>query len=166
MCNCKKDILDIEQTINEHSAMCHGCEIAFILKELIGVNQRLLIKFEEAYGVPKGSTLTISQLSPTPGAAYKSGLLAYDGVLRNLAVSGAGNITVSINQSNSAISTVNVGTFNVGSTGTININHHLMIPIGSSFSISTDAVMATAISLSAWIEPASMAGEEFYRVRR
>src|SRR5487761_616679 len=100
LCNKKNEVARTvrEALHEEHEGMHnHLADISWTLKLLAGVTQRLLAKFEEAEGTPKGGAYVFSQANPVQATVYTGKQLAYDGVIRQMVLSGPGNVTVTLN---------------------------------------------------------------------
>lgn len=159
---------EIKRTIQEeqHTATSHLAEIAYGLKLLVGLHQRMLTKLEEALGTPKGAPYVLSQSDPSQNTVYAGSALAYDGVIRSMVVSGPGNVTIKINDSVEIGGAVTLAI--VGCNGNaVSVDLHARMPLGATLSVATDSNAGTGVLvLSAWIEPISESNPEIYRMRR
>lgn len=171
-CNCPECRDDVKrqvrEAIHESNQVTHNhlAEISYGLKVLVGVVQRLLNKFEEAEGTPRGSAYVINQGSPAQNTAYVGNALAYDGVIRSMVLSGNGNVIVTLqnNLSLGGSTTIAVVSCNGGA---VNVPLRHKMPINSTLSISTDSSSGTGIvALSAWIEPIKESNPEYFLLRR
>jgi len=145
---------------------CHHHEsIEAILINHAGILERLLQKFEEQYGMPKGDPFSFSQLVTAQNTVYTSNPVNYNGIIRSLLISGPGNITLGIN--NFSPLGGNIQICRIASSNTpIPIPHHIRVPVGATFTLSTDSNATTLMSMSAWIEPVSLEGQDQYRMKR
>ena len=160
----------VKEAIHEANSVSHNhlAEISYALKILVGVTQRLLAKFEEAEGTPRGEPYVISQSSPAQNTAYVGAQLAYDGVIRSMVISGGGgNVTIKVNDKTLPGGSVTLAVVNTLSSGAIPVYLHYRMGIGSTLSIQTDSNAASGtMALSAWIEPIRESGTELFRLRR
>lgn len=133
---------------------------------IAGILERLLQKFEEQYGMPKGDPFSFSQLNPAQNTAYQSQPVNYNGIIRSLLISGPGNITLTIN--NFSPLGGNAQICKIASSSTpITVPHHIRVPVGATFTLATDSNAGTGLlTMSAWIEPISLEGQEQYRLKR
>jgi hypothetical protein len=133
---------------------------------MIGLLQRLLSKFEEHYGLPKGDPFSFSQSSPAQNTNYTSTPVAYNGVIRGLIIAGKSNVTLSISTNETSTLLTQICKLPCAG-GALTIPFHIRVPNNATFTISTDDASGTGIvSVAAWIEPIALTGEEHYRVRR
>lgn len=159
---------EVTHALSEGHAGLHGhlSELALAVKILIGVQQRMLSKFEEAFGVPKGDMLVFSQASPSANTVYTSGSLGYDGVIRGLVLSGNGNVKLVQNDSLSIGGAYTLAVVACNG-GAINVPVRHKFPIGSTLSVQTDSSAGTGIvGVTAWIEPCAETGAELFQMRR
>jgi hypothetical protein len=132
----------------------------------IGILQRLLAKFEEHYGLPKGDPFSFSQSSPTQNTNYTSTPITYNGVIRGLIIAGNSNVTLSISTNETSTLLNQICKLPCGGNA-LTVPFHIRVPNGATFTLSTDSAAGTGIvSMAAWIEPIALTGEEHYRVRR
>lgn len=160
--------LTVRQALKEEQSATHDrlADIGYSLKLLTGLVQRLLSKFEEASGTPRGTPYTFSQASPTQDTAYTGTPVAYDGVLRSLVVSGPGNITVTINDPHELSGTATLAIIGCNG-GAVPVQCHYRVPINATLSIQTDAAGGSGLlALTAWIEPIIESNPEYFRMRR
>lgn len=167
--DCSNEVLhQVKETLREQSAGHYSCltEISYNLKLLIGISQRLLTKFEEAQGTPKGASYTFSQSSPAQNIAYTGKPLAYDGVIRSMTISGPGNVSVILNDKLALSGSTTIAI--IGCNGSaIPVFLHHKVPLGATLSIQTDSNAGTGLlALSAWIEPIVESNPEYFRLRR
>lgn len=133
---------------------------------MIGLLQRLLAKFEEHYGLPKGDPFSFSQSSPVQNTNYTSTPVAYNGVIRGLVIAGKSDVTLSISTTENTNLINQICKLPCGGNA-LTIPFHIRVPNGATFTLSTDDASGTGIvSMAAWIEPVALTGEEHYRVRR
>lgn len=168
---CNDEITkQVKEALHEANTTSHNhlAEISYALKMLVGINQRLLAKFEEAFGTPKGEPYVITQSTPAQNTAYSGSPLAYDGVIRHMVVSGGGgNITIKVNDKTLPGGSVTLAIVNTLLSGSIPVHLPYRMGIGSTLSISTDNNNNNGVMyLSAWIEPIKESGPEFFRLRR
>lgn len=168
-CQQKNEVLtQVKEAIHEEHNISHNhlVEIAYVTKVLVGVVQRLLSKFEEANGTPKGTAYVLSQASPARGTIYTGNGLAYDGVIRSMILSGPGNVTLTL-QSKLAIGGSTTLAIVSCNGNAVPLALHNRMALNDTLSISTDAAAGTGLlALSAWIEPIIESGPEFFQMRR
>lgn len=167
--DCPDEITkQVKEALHDEQAVTHNHlgQIDFGLKILVGVVQRLLSKFEEAEGTPKGSAYLISQASPAQNTVYTGNGLAYDGVIRSMVLSGPGNVTLKLNDKLSPGGTTTIAVIGCnGNAVPFTVRHKM--PLNSTLSISTDSNSGTGLlALSAWIEPIVESNPEYFRMRR
>lgn len=171
-CDCKEvqgEVLhEVKEALREQGNATHNhlAEISYTLKILVGLVQRLLSKFEEADGTPKGTPYVVSQTSPVQNTKYPGNALAYDGVIRSFVVSGKGNVTITISDNLEASGSTTIAI--IGCAGAaIPVETHVKIPLNATLSIATDDSSGTGmVALTAWIEPIVESNPEYFRMRR
>jgi hypothetical protein len=168
-CGCgENEVLDqVKESLKEQSKHSnHLAELSYNMKILIGIVQRLLLKFEESEGTPKGASFILSQASPAQATNYTSKPLAYDGVIRSMVVSGPGNVTITLNDKLSLTGSTTIAV--IGCNGNaVSVGIHHKMQLGATLSIQTDSNAGTGlIALTAWIEPIVESNPELFRLRR
>ncbi len=171
-CGCQEGTNEVTRVVKEalheeHTIThTHLAEISYGLKILVGVVQRLLTKFEEAEGTPKGVAYVLSQASPVQSTVYAGKPLAYDGVIRSMVLSGNGNVTVTLQDKLSLTGTTTIALVSCNG-GAVNVPIRHKMPIGATLSIQTDSSAGTGIvAVTAWIEPIMESNPEYFRMRR
>lgn len=167
--DCQDDVKrEVRAALHEENEVSHAhlAQISYGLKILVGVVQRLLSKFEEAEGTPKGASYVVSQASPVQSTNYTGKPLAYDGVIRSMVLSGPGNVTVTLSDKLSISGSVVIAIVSTNG-GATNVPVRHKMPIGATLSIQTDAAAGTGlVALTAWIEPIMESNPEYFRLRR
>ncbi len=134
-----------------------------------GLLQRIVSILDMEFGMPKADPFTFEELAGTTGTVYTSPPVAFTGVLRSAVINGSGNVTVLMNPpvNITGLATKIIGVFNLsGQSHVIAFDHHITIPVGTTFSLSSDAASPSQMSISAWIEPIAMTGSEYFVARR
>lgn len=166
--DCDEVTRQVKEALHESNTISHNhlAEISYGLKILVGVVQRLLLKFEEAEGTPKGGAYVVSQASPAQNTNYTGKPLAYDGVIRSLVLSGPGNVTLTLNDKLSVSGSTTIAVIGCnGNAVPFTVRHK--IPLNATLSIQTDSNAGTGlVALTAWIEPIVESNPEYFRMRR
>lgn len=150
----------------EHSIDSHMHDLIAALRLQNAITQRLLQKFEEAYGLPKGDPFSFAQASPAQNTGYTSQPIAYDGIIRSLLLAGPGNVTLKLNIAQAINGVQTICQLPCQGAG-LAVPHHIRVPAGGTFTLSTDSNAGTGLlSMSAWIEPIATNGQEYFRLRR
>ena len=146
-----------------HCSFCtHDRKMQQIAMTGVGIAQASLQVQKETNGVPRGTVFSFKQTSPAQNTNYISPAVGMDGVVRNLAITGSGNVTITQTSQHILGGSLVIGTFNTP----FQLAHHFIVPVDSTFTISTDSASAAFIGISVWVEPAHMTDTDFYRMRR
>lgn len=167
--DCQNEVLkEVKESLAEgrEGAYSRLAEIAYALKIQAGITQRLLTKFEEADGTPKGDPYVFSKSSPAQNTNYTGNPSPYDGVIRSMIVSGPGNVTVTLNTEQSINNTVTLAIVDCNG-GAVTVPLHFRMPLSATLSISTDSSSGSGLlALTAWVEPIMESNPEYFRMRR
>jgi len=134
-----------------------------------GLLQRIINILDMEFGMPKAPPFVFEELNGTTGTVYTSGPIAYTGVLRAAIINGSGNVTVIMTPPTNIAGQgpITIGVFNLsGQSHVIAIDNHVTVPVGSTFSLSSDAASPSQMSINAWIEPIAMTPSELFVARR
>lgn len=152
-----------------HCPICGPMHKQLQALEIIAAGiQTLLRKTEEAQGTPHGDPgFVFTQASPAQNTVYTSPAIPYMGVVRSLVVGGPGDVTVKlVNPQGPVGSAQTIAILPLGGNS-VPLNHHFIVPLGATFTLSTDSNLGTGLlALTAWIEPVAASGSEFFRIRR
>jgi hypothetical protein len=165
--DCQDTVLKaVKDTLHEAVAHSALAGISYDLRLLIGIIQRLLLKYEEAEGTPKGGSYVFSQSNPAQNTQYTGKPLSYDGVIRSLVLSGPGNVTLTLNDKLSLTGSTTIAVVSCnGNAVPVGIHHKM--PVGATLSIQTDSSAGSGLlAVTAWVEPIIESNPEYFRLRR